>query len=386
MADKIRPYRLTRIIPERLREARLARGLTIAELAEHIEVTRQSVSQYELGQSSPSGEVLARIIKVLNFPLDYFCNPLDKETPASVTFFRSLSSATKRSREMIKQREKWVEKIFIYAQKYLDFPEVNLPVINVSAYGEKIDDDQIERIAETVRKHWGLGQGPISDVILLLEKQGIIVTRFSFEDLKMDACSQWRGNRPFIFLSSDKESAVRTRFDAAHELAHLLLHTWIDGEEQLANKKVLNRIEKEANRFAGAFLLPRDSFSKEVISTSLEHFVSLKRRWKVSIQAMIHRCEELGILTENQILYLWKQLNRLGYKKREPLDDELEPENPRILRQAIIMLLENKVSTVGEILDFIKLLPPDIEALCGLPSGTLESKSKVIPLRFKKHQ
>lgn len=384
MSNNILQHRLAKINPKRLRSARLARGLTMTELADRIGVTRQSVSQYELEQSSPSGEVLANIIKALDFPIDYFCSFDEQKLPESITFFRSLSSATKRSRDMIKERQTWFSSICFFTQKYLDYPEVNLPLIDQVINIERNNGEDIEIIAEKVRKHWGLGQGPISDITLLLEKNGIVVTRFTFDDLTMDACSKLSGKRPFIFLSSDKGSAVRSRFDAAHELGHLLMHTWIDGEEQLANNKLFNRIEKEANRFAGAFLMPRESFSKEVLSTSLEHFESLKRRWKVSIQAMIYRCDDLGLLTDNQIVYLWKQLSRLKYKKREPLDDEIEPENPRLTRQAINMLVENNVVTISGLLDSIKIPPKDIEGVCGLPQGSLEIRGKVIPLRIKK--
>lgn len=381
MKNKVSKRRLAKLVPDRLREARLARGFTMKELAEKVGVTRQSISQYELGQSSPSGEVLSKLVRELDFPLGYFSNPPDKEIPSSVTFFRSLSSATKKSREMIKQRERWVEKIYLYLQEYLYFPEVNIPQFEYfSSRNEEEKAEEIETIAKNVRKNWGLGLGPISDVLLLLEKEGIIITRFKFNVLKTDACSQWRGNRPFIYLSDDKGSACRSRFDAAHELAHLLFHSWIEGEEQLS--KINKVIEKEADRFAGAFLLPRESFSREVMSTSIEHFKELKKRWKVSIRAMIYRCEDLGILSKNQTLYLWKQVSR--YRKKEPLDDELTPEFPRILKQGVEMLINKKPETIGELLEFTKLYPHQVEEVCNLEQGTLDKKGKVVHIEFKK--
>lgn len=373
-------HRLPTPIPERLREARLARGYTTTELADGIGVSRQAISQFELGHAVPSAVIFARIIEKLNLPLAFFFNPIKElNSPVGATFFRSLKSANKISREILTIKAGWIEEIYLYLKKYIDFPKVNLPDYSS---GEILTKEDIENIAVSVRKTWGLGLGPISNLILLLEKQGIIIAKDFIGDLKMDACSQWRGERPFIFLGSDKESAVRSRLDAAHELGHLLLHMWVDNV-QLSDPKILKRIEEEAYSFAGAFLMPKDTFIQEVMSTSINHFITLKKRWKVSIAAMIKRCDELGLFSEHQVTYLWKQMARLKYRTREPLDDELTPENPSILKQAISLLLENGVQTAVEIVDAIKLTPNEIESLCCLPVGILASEGKVIPLKLK---
>ncbi|WP_427339611.1 ImmA/IrrE family metallo-endopeptidase [Caloranaerobacter sp. DY30410] len=145
-----------------------------------------------------------------------------------------------------------------------------------------------------------------------------MISRIELGHEKIDAFSQWIGSRPFIFLGSDKDSAVRSRFDIAHELGHLLLHTHVD-QEDLKDPKVLKRIEKEAHYFVGAFLLPEDSFAQEVTSISIDHFISLKKRWKVSIASMIYRCDELGIFTDNKILYLNKQMSYRKMRKKNLL-------------------------------------------------------------------
>ncbi len=375
-------HRLSQPVPKRLREARVARGKTTTELAEAIGVSKQLISKYELGHSAPSGAILAMIIELLNLPLSFFCSPVPQDASAGVAYFRSLKSATKKTREMVGIRARWVQRIVSYLEQYLNFPKVNLPDYEKLIHDKTLEKDDIEEIASFVRKEWGLGLGPISDLCLLLEKQGIVLIRIDFDDLKTDAFSQWYGERPFIFLGSDKDSAVRSRFDAAHELGHLLLHLWVDSE-QLSDRNIFDRIEKEANLFAGAFLLPKETFSQEVMSTSLDHFLSLKKRWKVSIAAMIYRCEELGILSPSQVLYLRKQISRLKIRTREPLDDVLPPENPRLLKQAITMLIENGVVTVAGLIDSIKLLPNEIEELCNLPKGMLSTERKVISLRIK---
>ena len=114
---------------------------------------------------------------------------------------------------------------------------------------------------------------------------------------KRQAFSVWFDNKPFIFLSSDKDTNVRIRFDMAHELGHLLMHADYYSEEDLKNPVIHEKLENEADRFAGAFLLPKETFSKDVFSTSIDHFIQMKSKWKASIGCMIYRCDTLGILS-----------------------------------------------------------------------------------------
>ena len=198
--------------------------------------------------------------------------------------------------------------------------------------------------------------------------------------LKTDACSQWYNNRPFVFLTSDKQSAVRSRFDLAHELGHFFLHH-ID-ENEVVGKSSYKRLEDEANRFAGAFLLPEKEFAKDLVSTSIHHFISLKQKWKVSIAGMIYRCKDLDLLSENQISYLWRQLSSNGYRKREPLDDLLLEEKPFMLKSAIELLSKENIINPIELNKKMNLPVDEISKMCNLPeklfSNNLVAKSLVL--------
>ena len=90
-------------------------------------------------------------------------------------------------------------------------------------------------------------------------------------------------------------------------------------EEDLKNSAIHEKIENEADRFAGAFLLPKETYSKDVFSTSIDHFIQLKAKWKASIGCMIYRCDTLGILSPNQIKYLKDQMTTRVYWRKEPL-------------------------------------------------------------------
>lgn len=370
-----RPY------PGRLKLARLIRGNSVVEVADFIGITRQAISKYELGHTPPSGQVFSKMVEFYKFPPGFFYQPMPDimQTPI---YFRSLKSATKSARDMLIGMTTLLFEIFTFYDHYISFPEVNIPdfidMHNTGFY----DFEEIEEVAKEVRKCWGLGLGAISNVTMLLEQNGIVITRAEAGSLKTDACSGWINGRPYIFLGSNKQSAVRSRFDCAHELAHILLHTWVD-EEQLRDPKFFKQMEKEADHFAGSFLMPDETFSKEVMSTSLEHFKMLKRRWLTSIQSMIFRCDQLELLTEYQVLYLRKQLSQ--YRKKEPLDDELLPEEPVMLNRATKLLLDNRIMIPDDILNALHLYQEDVETMCLLEPGTLDNNIIDEKIKLKPH-
>ena len=151
-------------------------------------------------------------------------------------------------------------------------------------------------------------------------------------------------------------------FVLAHELGHLIMHRHIN-QDDLSNKNTLDKIELEANQFAAAFLLPLSSFNKEVISSSINHFVILKERWKVSISAMIRRCSDANILTDNQIRYLNSQMIKYNYYRKEPLDDVIKIEEPYLIKQGLNLLLENNILNKQKVLDILSLNAIEAEKL-----------------------
>ena len=212
------------------------------------------------------------------------------------------------------------------------------------------------------------GLGPIHDMAPLLECHGVILARENVRCEEMDAVSRWQTGRPYVLYAKEVSSQARINYNLAHELAHILLHSGMD-----VNSGNLAKLERQANRFAGAFLLPRRTFPKEVVSTSISYFETLKGRWRVSIAAMIYRCKDLAILSDVQVKYLWRQMNTLGIRKIEPLDNSYLPAQPSILAACLEMLVSNKVQTREEIEHAINLNAGDIESLGGTKEGWLSA-------------
>lgn len=352
-------YRRDSFLGIRLREARESNGFTITELAERTDISKQAISQFESGKNLPSGETLTRLSFALQFPIHFFSKEKNQNLSeqSSPIFFRSFASSTKQNREKAKVKEVWFAEIINYFKSYVNFPKPNLPDFNIDPLESSEDD--IEEIALSVRKFWGLGNGPISNLIRLLEANGIFVSRINVAN-EIDAFSLWRKDNPIIILGTSKTSSVRSRFDAAHELGHLILHRNLSEDVQ-KDKLLLKKIESQADRFSSAFLMPYDTFPRELISLNLEYLQSLKSRWLVSMQSMIMRAFQLNIISENQKSYFFRNFSR--YRKKEPLDDKIPFETPLLLSKTIQKIIESNLLTGNRIYEDLSLRLNDLSEL-----------------------
>jgi Zn-dependent peptidase ImmA (M78 family)/transcriptional regulator with XRE-family HTH domain len=363
-------------IGERLTEAREARGIiTKSALAELLEVSVNAISQYENNICNPRHEMVSEIVDLLKVKESFFFRPITPTTPNPI-FWRSRHAATKASRVVAERKFSWAKSISDeYLKAYLDFPELVTPKqkeLGVPSDPKNITDNEIESIALRCREFWGLGKMPIPDVTVLLEDNGLLITYGALESPKLDAFSNVSEfDRSFhVFLGTDMRSVARSRFDAAHELGHLILHSHLS-REYLDDKEKTKKhglIEHQAYRFASAFLMPADSFRGDVWMTALEPLLSLKEEWKVSVAAMIKRCDDLGMLDESHARRLWISYNR-KWKNAEPGDNKIPFEATQLMKRCFDTLIESKVKTKAEILRELPYSQRDIETLMNLPEG-----------------
>lgn len=370
---------------ERLAQARAARGLPAVALAELIGVASSNITLYEQGRQSPSPEVMDRISGKLNMPRDFFFKeviPIDM----SGIWYRSMSAATKTARARAEIRFLWLREIVAYLRRYLELPALNIPAFTIPTDPKQITNSFVDELASECRRFYKLGDGPIVDLVSLLENSGIIISRGELGAETLDAFSQCPADddRPYIFLGIDKGSAVRSRFDCAHELGHVIMHRGAD-PATTRNSQAHALLEHQGHLFASTFLLPESGFMRELYAPTLDAFAALKPRWRVSIAMMIKRSEDLGVITPEQAQRMWINLSRRGWRKQEPLDQRLVAEQPRVLRRCFEVLLESGVKTKGQIIQDLCLNASDIERLACLPDGALqddmaaEPKLKPIP-------
>jgi Zn-dependent peptidase ImmA (M78 family)/transcriptional regulator with XRE-family HTH domain len=353
----------------RLTQARYRKLLTMSDVANLIGVTRQMVSAYERGNSEPSPDKIRELAKHLNVAEQFFTLPFRdlENSRASLFTYRTLASSTGKARNQAEAFFEWNAHLLSLSSQYVDLPSVNIPDFRIPDYmaaGPEI----IEELAERTRRAFGLGDGPISDLTLLLENKGVSVNYVGLAN-GMDGVSAWYGDRPIVLINW-RFPCVRRRFDLAHELGHLVLHKWVPEEEQ-SKHGVLKKMESDAHRFASAFLLPEKTFSQEVYGIDLPALTQLKERWRVSIQAIIFRLCDLQIISEYQKQRLFQRISSAGMRKKEPLDDSLPVENARLLHRIFELLHQNNILMLYEIMQTVWLPQQFLEWVIGFSSSAL---------------
>lgn len=354
---------------ERLRQARLGANFTATDLAERLDVSRQLVSAAEKGK--PFGlEKMAQAASLLGVSIDYFYVPIPPAVDdiQSAINYRSLKRTPEFQKDRADAALAWAKEIVVRFSELLELPEVRLPSFEPKA-PEELSLDEIEERARSTRQFFGLGFGPIDRLVLLLENHGVVI---GYADLSedMDGVSAWYETGPII-LAKKGSPAVRSRFDIAHELGHLVLHRHLLAED-VDDPARHDLMEKQAHYFAGAFLLPEEGFAPEAVRVDLDYLLTLKRRWKVSMQAMMMRLDSLGVITKDQLGRFYQNLSRRRWRKEEPLDDELPSEIPVLFERASKFLAKERVLPFHEAFTRTRLPKDYLETFAGLPHGALD--------------
>lgn len=286
----------------RLALARRRCGWTKRELAEAVDLSERTITAYESGEWEPNEAHLAAIAQALGFPIKFFHRSDPNSIPVGSVSFRSLSrmTASQRDRaiaggELALELSSWVETRF-------QLPNPDIPDLR------PVQDP--EAAAMALRGRWGLGDHPISNMVRLLESKGVRVFSLAEQGQEVDAFSFWRNDKPFIFLNTVK-TAERSRFDAAHELGHLVLHRHGAPNGRPA--------EKEADAFASAFLMPRSSILAYAPRVpTLSKLIQAKRHWKVAVSALAYRMHKIGMISDWHYRNLVIEIQQKGLTKGEP--------------------------------------------------------------------
>lgn len=372
-------------IPARLTEAREARRIaTKSALARRVGVSPTSVSRWEdeAFDQTPDHATLIRLAGELQVRPEFFLRPaFQSERPM---FLRSLASTLVRDLNFQKAQMQWLQEVSYIVSHYVDLPEIDIPDVLSGASYSQLREEDIEEIALRLRSHWSMGEGPCGDVVALMERVGIVVATIPMNTTKLDGLCSWSpvDGRPHVLLATDKMSFPRRQMDAAHELAHAVLHQWVPEEEFQAN---LRMIEQQAFRLASAFLMPSSTYPHEVRHPSLAMLTSLKERWRVSIKAQIKRLADLEMIPEDHARQLYKLYSAKGWSKGEPLDQHWPVSTPKALRDSLNLIVENNVRGKADLLATeFTISASDLEMLCALPPGWFERDSaEVVSLKSR---
>ena len=319
--------------------ARESRGLTQQELADSLQIPQSRLSRIEDGFSDLTDELCSGLERVLRYPIMFYAQDRLIEG-ARPTFYRKYSSLSK---FVLRHAVARMNVVKIHLEKLLAASEpldTSFPVI---------DPHEIKGgpsgAAQLVRRLWRIPDGPIKNLTAWVEKAGCLVYEFDFKTRKIDGCGDLIGDIPVIFLN-ESTSAVRARFTMAHEIAHLVMHRFPSENAEL-----------EAHEFAAEFLMPGSDIRPMFLPLSLDRLARLKLHWRVSMQALLKRAEQLRVLSERNVRHYWMLMSKAGYRTAEPYDDQIPRERPRLLHELVAMHLNRAQDTSAGIERFSFSLP-----------------------------
>ena len=349
--------------PQRLILGRKRRKMTARALAGAIGVSPITISRLENGANEPEVDTVDALADALAFPRAFFFAEDVDELPAGAASFRSLSSMSAKERDAALSAGVIAYLFHDWVAERFNLPEGEIP--------DAREEATPEAAARIVRTYWGLGEQPISNMVRLLESKGVRVFSLCEDTKNVDAFSCWRGDRPFVFLNTFK-STERSRFDAGHELGHLVMHR--HGAPQDSRQA-----ESEADRFASAFLMPADDVASRIRHVpGLDSLVEYKRRWGVSVAALNYRLHKLGIVSEWQNRSLNVELSARGYRRQEPAG--LPPETSALWPQIFTALWQDRI-TREDIANELNIPPAELDMilrhLSGPPAMPSEQSAKL---------
>ena len=240
-----------------------------------------------------------------------------REPSPDTASFRAMTKMLSGQRDMALETGAIAFHINNWLESKFELPPTDLPDLS--------NEPTPEVAADSLRRYWGIGEMPIRNMIHLLEAKGVRVYSLAIDAREVDAFSAWKGSTPFVFLNTNK-SSEHSRYDAAHELGHLILHRQGSPQGREA--------ERQANLFAGAFLMPRASVLAHARPfPTLSRLIELKKIWIISLAALNYRLHEVGLTSDWVYRGLCIEIAKRGYRTKEPNGA------PREVSQALLLML-----------------------------------------------
>ena len=323
------------MLGERLRQARLAAGLSLEGLAERLErpVTKQALSKYERGLSQPPPSRIADLAAALNVRTSSLLTEADVEI--KWVAYRKLQRLSKSRQAQVTavatqrlEGELRLRELFHLADRH-DLPG---PI-------EVQHLDDCEYASAALRMRWNLGDRPVDSLVEQIEEHGCAVVTWP-EEWGFDGLSG-RANQTPVLVLNEAAPADRLRFNAAHELGHLVMASTGDAK----------RDEAFAHRFAASFLVPAEAARRELgprrRGLTVDELGLLKQRWGLSMQAWIRRAHDLKIISDQLYRRLNMRFRREGWHREEPVEYK-GTESPTLLRRLVLRALTERMITSEE--------------------------------------
>ena len=324
--------------PVRLTQARLWNDFSMDHLAGMVGVTKASIGLYERGGRNPDGAIQIKLANALNFPIDFFYTS-SIDTSMSQISYRKKANTLKRGKQRADLLKQFSFEFTQLLSDYVTFKDSCIFPKDIPF--EQLSTNEIEKISLEARKELNAGMGPIQNLMTFLENRGAFIFLYDNTIAPVDGFSCIGGGRPYIYINKDY-SWDRIRFTLAHELGHIFLHSGIDESEKRSVE--LNKLmEKQANFFAGAFLIPKKSFITDFISPTKPFLFEMKRKWGMSMGGVVMRAYHLGLITRTKAQSYFSSASRKNERKEEIGKNLRENERPFVIASVINSLIQNNI-------------------------------------------
>lgn len=309
------------INPNMILLAREARGLTQTDLAEKLHTYKANISRLEHGDGGADEETLVALSEATNYPPQFFLQK-GEILPVNLSYRKRKQVAAKLLTP-IEAQINIIRRHVQFVTRSLEKSAPELPLYEVN------ENNTPEKIAGLVRRKLNIPAGAIDNLSKVLEEQGIIISSFDFGTDRVDSRSMLTDDNYTIIFLNRNLLGDRQRFSLAFELGHLIMHTF----SIVPHDRDINH---EANLFAAELLMPAKDILKDFKDgVTLPLLGELKRKWKVSMIALLYRADDLGLLTPNQKRYLVQQFNDQKIRRREPPQLDVPQENPELMRRLL---------------------------------------------------
>lgn len=324
--------------------ARESRGLENKELAEKLDVNSSSITRWENEGMGISKDVIKKIGLILNYPESFFYQK-GEVMPLSLSYRKRNVVAAK----LITEIEANINVSRLNLEILLNTMRVSepkLPVLDVNKYGTP------QECAKQLRKIWKIEKGVIENLSEILEDNKIILLNLDFKTERVDGRSTMALDKYPIIVTNQTLLGDRQRFTLAYELGHLIMHVYTE-------PKYDRDLSHEANLFAAEFLMPERDVKKDLEDLTLAKLGHLKRKWKVSMQALMYRANDLEIITDNQKHYLVKQFNKQNIRRREPKELDIKTEQYKMVRDLLTNYRAKQKLSVAKMASLLHLNADD---------------------------
>lgn len=346
-----------------LRLARVLNGLTLNELGDAVTASRQFIHQLEGDIRQPPEDLLRALCETLSVLPEFFSIEIYNDVKFEQCHFRKRKTTPISLANRVCAYSTIFERLISFISNYIELPKPNFPETHSTS--RSYSNLEIEQAAEACRVHWKLGlDAPIKSITRTLENAGVVITTFSGVSEKVDALSLNR-KHPIIIRNDAKESPCRLRFDLVHECGHFILHDGVETGDTVT--------ESEADKFASAFIFPRSAFVKEFPrnfianrEASWRPLYELKRRWGMSLKALIYRAHYLNFISAQQYRAANVRLTKTGQSRNENFDDDIPKERPELLENALKLLNNELGITFSKIANHLHITEKMLSNIAGI--------------------